>query len=329
MSISRRSFLESAALAGLAGKALAATVDKKTGMPMRVLGKTGYKVSLLAMGCGSRWLMYEDEDKASEALEKALAAGVNYLDTAQGYGNGESERRLGMFLGKRRKNLWLATKIQQRNYDEFMRTFEGCLERLKTDHVNLLHMHSLQGADDLAAIEASDGALKALYKCREQKMARYIGVTSHTDPETLATLLERADLDCTQMALNAGLMGNAPPSNVRGYRKNFETLALPVALKKNMGVTAMKVMAQDKLFPDAKPDDLTRYAMSLPVAAAVIGMPQLDHVEANLKVAKSFAKMSDEERKALSDSLAAKTAELEEYFRNHQDVCDTCGVHLG
>lgn len=329
MSISRRTFLGSATLASLSAKALTATVDAKTGMPMRVLGRTGANVSLLAFGAGSRWLMYKEEKQAAEALYKALDAGVNYVDSAYSYGNGESERRLGLFLGERRNNIWLTTKLQMRGYDEIRREFEGCLRRLQTDHVDLLHMHSLGGAEDLAAIMAPDGALKALYKLRDEKTARHIGVTCHTDPEILAELLDRADLDCTQMALNAALMGNAGPSNVRGYAKSFESVALPVALQKNMGVTAMKVLAQEKLLPDGRPEELLRYAMSLPVAAAVVGMPRLEHIEANVTTAKAFRPMTKSEMKSLSGRLsAAKKASIDRFFAGHADACDECGAQI-
>ncbi len=330
MSISRRSFLESATFAALAGRAMAGTtVDSKTGMPMRTLGRTGVQVSLLGMGAGSRWLMHKEEDQALAALNRLLEAGVNYLDSAVSYGNGESERRMGLFLKERRKDVFLVTKIAPRGYDEVMRTYEESLSRLKTDRVDLLHMHHLSGADDLAAIEAPDGALKAMYKIRDQKMARFIGVTCHADPAVLKTCLERHDLDCTQIALNAGLMGGSKPSNVRGYSPSFEEVALPAALKKNMGVTAMKVYAQDKLLPDGAPADLVRYAMTLPVASAVIGMPKMEFVEQNIQFAKSFQPMSKDDMKSLSRRLsAARKAEIDAYFAHHADACDEHGMHL-
>lgn len=330
MDISRRLFLSGSALASLAARVLASTeVDPKTGMPTRVLGKTGAKVSILGMGAGSRWLMHESEDQALSSLDALLKAGVNYVDSAIQYGNGESERRLGLFLKERRKNIWLTTKVSERSYDGVMRGIEQALKRLKTDHVDLLHIHNLSGAADLAAIEAPTGTLKAMYKIREQKLARFIGVTSHTDPEILRTCLERHDLDCTQMALNAALMGNSAPSNVRGYSRSFEELALPVALGKNMGVTAMKVFAQDKLFPDGTPEELMRYAMSLPVASAVLGMPKMQHIHQNIQVAKSFKPLSPQEMKSLSGRLtASKKAEIDAWFANHSDACDACGADL-
>ena len=92
MSITRRGFLESAALAPLAMQAVAAEPDPVTGMPMRKLGKTGEKVSLLAFGGGSRFLAYKDREKGQEALDMALKGGINYVASASGYGDGESER---------------------------------------------------------------------------------------------------------------------------------------------------------------------------------------------------------------------------------------------
>src|ERR1700726_985472 len=110
MKLSRRDFLGTAALTTVAARA--ATGD----MPTRVLGRTGARVSILAMGGGSRFLMYQDEDKALEALNRAFDLGITYMDTAFGYGNGLSETRVGKVMAVRRKKdgIFLATKIEAR-----------------------------------------------------------------------------------------------------------------------------------------------------------------------------------------------------------------------
>ncbi len=319
MTISRRGFLESAAAAAWAAPGLAAP-GKKTGMPMRVLGRTRARVSILGFGAGSRFLMYKEEEKALEALNRAIDAGINYIDTAQNYGGGESERRVGLLMKTRRREVFLVTKLRPRTYDEAMRAMEGCLSRLQTDHVDLVHIHGLEGAEDLAAIEAPDGVLKALYRIRDEKMARFIGVTCHYDPQILKTMLERHDLDSTQMALNAARVGSGGPSAQRGAPVSFETVALPVARRKGMGITAMKVFAQDRI-PDASPAELVRYAMSLPVACAVIGMPKLEFLEENLRLAQSFRPMPASQMKQLADRLSqAHKAALDRYFAQHQDA---------
>src|ERR1700758_1270074 len=111
-------------------------------LPSRTLGRTGAKVSILAFGCGSRFLMYKDEDSATAILNRALDMGITYLDTAYAYGDGESETRVGKVMAMRRKEVWLATKIPDRTRDEFLRRLEASLKRLQTDHVDLGHIHT-------------------------------------------------------------------------------------------------------------------------------------------------------------------------------------------
>jgi predicted aldo/keto reductase-like oxidoreductase len=320
--LTRRTFLEAAAL-GLIGS----SVDAKTGMPLRTLGKTGEKVSALAFGCGSRWLMYKEEVKALEAMTRAVDLGINYLDCAYGYGDGVSEERVGKFLKARggKKGLFVVTKLNVRTYDDAMSLFEGSLKRMNTDHVDLCHIHSLANEDDLAAIEAKNGILKAMYKLRDEKMARFIGISCHTNPSVLKTALERHDFNVTQMALNLAKMGNNAPSNVPGTgqtgQKGFESIALPVALKKNMGVIAMKIFAQEKLLGKAPVETLIRYSMSLPVSAVVIGMPKLEYIDHNVGVAKNFKPMNREEMDRMSESVATQwKASIDHYFSDHVDA---------
>ncbi|MGE5569964.1 MAG: aldo/keto reductase [Rhodospirillales bacterium] len=317
MNISRRKFMETTALGGLALPVFAAP----TPLPTRVLGRTGARVSILAFGSGSRFLSYTP-DKGEEALNRAIDLGITYVDTAQNYGNGESEIRVGRVMKTRRKEVFLATKVTYRGYDDAMRSVEGSLKRLQTDYVDLLHIHNLAGERDLAAAEA--GALKVLYKMRDQKVARAIGVTSHTDPVVLKTVLERHDFDCTQMALNAALAGNAgnPDGTIwnRNPQISFQSTALPVAKSKNLGVIAMKVFAQDRLVGEAPVEKLLLYSMSLPVAAAVVGMPKLEHIEANIRVARNFAPLPEAEMRKLSETISGRHKQaLDRFFRNHED----------
>ena len=320
MSLSRRTFLETLIAANAA---LAAKTDPKSGMPTRVLGKTKARVSAVALGCGSRLLSYKTEDKALEAIEKALSLGITYFDTAFGYGSGVSETWVGKGLEGKRKNVFLATKINERDGDKSMRILEESLKRLRTDHVDLIHIHSLLGMDDLAKAEA--GSLKTLYKLRDQKVARFIGVTSHTDPLTLKTALERHDFDCTQMALNAALVGMKDGKGGmeinKAMKDSFQHIALPVALKKKMGVTAMKIFGQERLLGAAPIEKLIHYSMSLPVATVVLGMPKLEFFEQNIAAVKSFKPLDKPAMKELSDRLSLEyKAQLDEFFSNHVDA---------
>src|SRR5262245_20163041 len=312
MSVSRRDFLGAAAIGTMAAPLISAT-----GMPMRTLGKTGAQVSILAFGGGSRFVSY-GEEKGVAALNHALDLGITYINTCDTYGqHGESQLWIGQVLKARgRKGLWLASKVGPRKYDDFMRSLDVSLKRLQVDQVDLLHVHALMGSDDLAAVEAKDGAYAAAVKAKEQKMARFIGITCHAYPDVLAQALDRHEFDCTQMALNAALRGQ-----VKGAEGSFEITALPIALRKKMGVTAMKIFAQDALVGQASADKLIQYSMSLPVAAAVIGMPRVEHIEQNIAVAKAFKPMPADEMHRMAGDLSPKNKlALDHYFRNHIDA---------
>ncbi len=315
---SRREFLERLAATTAAGAGLTlltgsgmAMPPAKGVLPKRMLGSTGVQVTILAFGCGSRWLMYKEVDKALEALNKAIDLGITYLDSAYSYGDGESETRVGRLMAARRSEVFLATKIPDRTRDGFLRRFEGSLKRLQTDHVDLVHHHSLTRAEHLAEIERPDGALKGMLEVREQKMARFIGITSHTDGAVLAQAIERHDLNCVQMALNASRNGR------------FEELALPAAHKKNLGIIAMKVMGQELLVgPEtgkAAADSLLRYSMSLPVTTAVVGMPTLEMLAKNVEVARTFAPLGNKEMEDLRSRMDSLRQPLEKKLVGHLD----------
>ncbi len=310
--VNRRHFLKSTAVtAGLAGLPLHAADT----IPRRVLGKTGEQVSILAFGGGSRFLMYEDEAVALRVLNEAIDSGINYLDTASSYGDGKSEERYGKVLKTRRKEVFLATKIGgDRGYDPAMRTIEASLKRLQTDHVDLVHIHALQDLADLEKIEA--GILKAVYRMREQKMARFVGMTCHAEAAALKAAIERHDLNCVQMALNA--------ATTSGYATSFEKVALPAAKAKNLGVIAMKIAGQEKLVGTemgrASMSDLLRYSMSLPVATCVVGMPKIEHLRENIAIAKGFKPLDETEKRRIQSAVEPTRASLDSFFLHHMDA---------
>ncbi len=323
MSISRREFIGTTAAIGAAAGTLSA--DTPT-LPTRTLGKTGARVTALAFGSGSRFLSYKDEDQALAALERALNLGITYIDTADDYGADHlSERRVGQVIQGRRKELFLATKITNRNGADTERVVEQSLKALRVDQVDLLHIHALTTAEDLAGIEAKGGVLEQVQKLRDQKLTRFISVSSHADPVVLKTAIERHDFDCVQMALNAGQVAM---TNGRGgmvpnteLKTSFETEALPVALRKKMGVLAIKIYAQEHLLGHAAPEKLLYYTLTLPVTAAVIGMPKLEHIDDNVRMAKAFRPLPATEMRRLAGVLSQKNKlALDRFFRDHVDA---------
>jgi predicted aldo/keto reductase-like oxidoreductase len=320
--VSRRKFLEDLAiggaagvgiLTGLHGKAEGATVER---LPHRMLGQTGQSVSILAFGGGSRFGMYKEEEVALAALNRALDLGITYIDTAHSYGGpqGNSERRIGKVLKTRRKGIFLATKIEQRTRDGFMRDLEISLKRLNMTQVDLVHIHSLRFAEDLAKIEAPDGAMKGLIEAKEQKMTRFIGMTSHTDGPTMATAIGRHPLDCVQMALNAARNGR------------FEETALPVARKKKLGIIAMKITGQEFLLGNGPGktniNQLLSYSVSLPVTTGVIGMPKVAYIDHNTALLRHFKRLNEQAMNRIRERMAPATEPLTKRLVGHLDVDD-------
>ncbi len=318
--VSRRKFLERLAIGGAAGvgfltghrgTAEGAVMQR---LPHRTLGKTGESVSILAFGGGSRFGMYKDKEAALAALNRALDLGITYVDTAHSYGgpNGESERRIGEVLKTRRKGIFLATKIENRTRDGFMRDLETSLKRLQMDQVDLLHIHSLGFADDLEKIEAPDGAMKGLIEAKEQKMTRFIGMTSHTDGPTMVRAIERHPLDCVQMALNAARNGK------------FEQTALPVARRKHLGIIAMKLTGQEFLLGAGSGktniNELLGYSISLPVTTGVIGMPTVADIEHNTSFVRHFKRLSPEAMNRIREQMAPSTEPLTKRLVGHLDI---------
>jgi hypothetical protein len=342
-SVSRRAFVGGAGLlCGVSGAASA----KSGPLPMRPFGRTGAKVTMLAIGCGNRlWMAYKEQDKGVAALNSAFDHGIRYFDTAQGYGDGISETWVGVATKGRRGECFLATKTGARKADDLLRRADESLKRLQTDYLDVLHIHGLKDSADLAQVEAKGGPLEALYRLRDQKVVRFIGITSHADPAALAAALERHDFNCTQMALNAGLQGKSadgsgfwkravpgkpvefgealPPRPYPG--ESFQDVALPVAVRKGLGVVAMKVTAQEGLIgagsTKASVGELIRYALSLPVSVATVGMPQLGFIPANTELARGFRAMSKSDMRSLSDRLAtANKVALDRHFADHADA---------
>lgn len=321
--MNRRQFLEMVALGFVACPVLASPCSKA--LPSRPLGRTGIQVPIIGFGSGSRFLMYGQEDQALEALDHAIDLGICYIDTAHAYGEGRSEERIGRIMTTRRNEVVLATKIPARTADAARRQIELSLHRLRTDRLDVLHIHALKDSEDLRQIEAPGGVLEALYQARDQKITRAIGITSHADPAALRTALERHDFDCTQMALNAGLASMRDTD--KGMKvapagaASFEQLALPVAARKHMGVIAMKVFGQEQLLGAAPVDKLLSYALSLPVSLASLGMPRFEHIDRNALLARSFTRMSVRQRRRLEKSIdSGRKLAMLKLLDHHQDV---------
>lgn len=266
------------------------------GLPTRILGKTGVRVPLIVIGCGSRFCTVKEPEKSVEILNYALDHGLYYWDTAHDYifNNVVSEERLGLVLKDRRDEVFLATKVGERTYDGAMRHLEESLKRLKTDHLDLYQIHLIRSIEDVEKIGAKNGVLKALQKLKDEKVTRFIGYSGHLSAEAMKAMADRYDFDTMLIALN----------HYEERKGDFEKQAIPAAAKKRMGILAMKVVRPRETVKSVTPEELIRYALSLEhVSAASIGTDSLDVLKKNIELVKKFKKMNPEEMGKIKGTL--------------------------
>lgn len=325
----RRDFLKKTAAASLAAAAGPSRLDAgdPQALPRRPLGQTGVQVTPLAFGGGSHFLgrIGGDEAEARRLIERAFELGIRYFDTAAGYTFKPHERLsetyYGRVLAPYRDRIFLATKSGERSRDGMLRSVEKSLELLRTDHLDLVQMHSLREREELDRLERPDGGLTALRELREQKVVRFIGATGHYNPEVLLEAVERFDLDTLLMSLNAAQSSHPLSMTPDEPLVDFEAKVLPAAVARGVGVNAMKVMGQGNIVGDGKVSagELIRYVLSLPVATAVIGHTSLPILEQNVAAARSFRPMDEGEKVALRSRLSGSAPAWARFLRHHRD----------
>lgn len=176
-------------------------------IPTQAFGKTGHESTRTIFGAAALWGSTEEE--AERALELLDRYGINHIDTAATYGR--SERRVGAWMPRHRKRFFLATKTGERTYEKAKAQFEHSLERLQTDHVDLLQLHNLVDEAEWATALGPGGALEYAIEARAQGLTRFIGVTGHG--VTVAAMhlrsLERFAFDSVLLPYNYVMMQNA------------------------------------------------------------------------------------------------------------------------
>ena len=144
-------------------------------IPTLPFGKTGHMSTRTLFGAAA--LGSKSQEDADRTMEFLLEKGVNHIDTAADYG--ESETRLGPWMKRYRDRFFLATKTQGRTYEGARESLHRSLERLETDHVDLLQMHILVDEEEWQTAFGTGGALEYLIEAKEQGLVRFLGVTGH------------------------------------------------------------------------------------------------------------------------------------------------------
>jgi aryl-alcohol dehydrogenase-like predicted oxidoreductase len=273
-------------------------------LPQRPLGKTGWNAGLLTLG-GVKWDVKCSDAEAIALVHRALELGVNTFDTAHAYGDGESERKLGLALEGERHRVWLNTKIGDRSYDGAKRQLETSLKRLRTDYVDLLFVHSLDTDDQREQILQAESVLKAIEEYRAAGNVRYIGVSGHWVKEVMLRILGEYDFDAVLFPV--GLFNVA-------YDYSFLDTVLPFARAKEMAVLGMKIYGAGRVKQAQSIAPYLRYAIHQEIDTAIIGMDSIGQLEETIRLLKSDpAPLSAAEVEALKPEALAITQEWDEH----------------
>ena len=279
-------------------------------MPMRTLGRTGVKVSVIGLGGWHLGFKYIDEELSIRMIRHAIDNGINFMDNCWDYNDGASEKRMGKALKDGyRDRVFLMTKIDGRTKKDAAKQLDESLERMQTDHFDLVQHHEILRFEDPHRIFDEQGANAALIEARDAGKISFIGFTGHKDPQIHLRMLEVAkengfEFDTVQMPLNV----------MDAHYRSFEKMVLPELVKQNIGVLAMKTMANGMILESktVTPIECLQYAMNLPTSVVITGCESMENVEQALTAARTFKPMSDAEVGSLL-SKTAKAASRGEY----------------
>jgi len=271
-------------------------------MEKRKLGNTGLEVTNL--GFGGFHLLEIPASEAVQLVNAYLDKGGNYIETAATYGNGESERKIGMVMEKRRKECVLVSKTPGRDAEECRKTVEQSLGNLRTDHLDILLMHAVDSMEELDKILAPEGAFNEARKLKEEGKIKHIGLSMHGQPDVLIEALKRAPFEVVMSTINY--------YDINNYPKLLNEL-VPLAHEKGVGIILMKPLADGLLWRSV--EKAFEYALSLDVSVVVTGMNSMEMLETDMHIADTYKKLTPEQMQEIIDTAP----ELGDY------VCRQCG----
>jgi predicted aldo/keto reductase-like oxidoreductase len=263
-------------------------------MKTRQLGRTGVEVSIVGLG-GYHIGLPKDEQESLRIVRTALDHGLNFLDNCWDYNDGKSEERMGKALqGGYREKAFLMTKLDGRTAESTAGQLEQSLERLQTDHIDLVQIHEVIRDDDPERCFAKGGTIEALLAAKKAGKLRFIGFTGHKDPRIHRHMIETAKangfhFDTVQMPVNV----------LDAHYRSFAKEIIPLANAEGIGVLGMKSLGAGLILESGAASALEclRYAMSVPgVSVTITGCDSIGVLEQALHLGTTFTSMTEAER---------------------------------
>jgi predicted aldo/keto reductase-like oxidoreductase len=283
------------AVAG-AGSTPAGAQASSSGMIYRTLGKTGVKVSAIGLG-GYHIGIQSDVQESIRIIRTAIDNGITFMDNCWDYNGGESEKRMGQALrdGYRQK-VFLMTKFDGRTKEAAAQQIDESLQRLQTDHIDLMQYHENIRLEDPDRFFAPGGAREAVDAALQAGKIRHVGFTGHKDPIVHLRMLEEAQAHDYHFA-SCQMPLNVMDANFR----SFAHQVVPKLVEQGIGVLGMKPMGDGNVLKSntVTPIECLHYALNLPTSVVITGCDNLDRVHQALEAARTFKPMSSEELAAL------------------------------
>ena len=294
-------------------------------MPVRTLGRTGWKVSLIGLGGWHLGFKFIDEELSIRIIRTAIDNGINFMDNCWDYNEGASEERMGKALKDGyRDRVFLMTKIDGRTKKDAAKQLDESLKRMQTDHIDLVQHHEILRFEDPHRIFAPEGANAALLEARDAGKISFIGFTGHKDPQIHMHMLDVAkendfQFDTVQMPLNV----------MDAHYRSFEKIVLPRLVEEKIGVLAMKTLANGTILESKTVSaiECLQYAMNLPTSVVITGCESMENLEQALTAARTFKPMSADEVKAILDKTAEAASRGKYELFKTTSIYDGTAVH--
>jgi len=286
-------------------------------MIYRPLGRTGEQVSAIGLG-GHHIGRPTDPREGIRIVRTAIDRGVTFMDNCWDYQDGEAERRMGQALRDGyRQRVFLMTKFDGRTKASTAKQVDESLQRLQTDHLDLIQYHETIRLEDPDRFFAADGPLEALLAAKQAGKIRFIGFTGHKDPLVHVRMLDVATehgfhFDASQMPLNP----------MDAHFRSFEHHVLPRLNAEGIAPLAMKPMGDGLLLQSntVTPLECLHYALNLPAAVVITGCESLERLDQALQAVDSFKPLSAPEVQAIlaKTRAAAMTGRFERFKTTHE-----------